>query len=117
MLTVPKLDNLRGPICSRIDRNILVGVWLEVHLEIMRHPHQMDIEEPILHGVSGEADFLCDDGREVIAHELGAVVPVAHPLVQLHLLQVLDKCSATSFLIQRPFCIRIMFYEPADAFI
>ena len=94
-----------------------------VHLEIMRHPHQMqkftNVEEPILYGVGGKADVLGDDGREVIANELGAVVPVAHPLVQLqlHLLQVLDKCSATSFLIQRPFCIRIMFYEPADAFI
>ena len=96
--------------------------WI-FHLEIIRHPHQMkkltNVEEPILDGVGGKDDVLGDDSREVIPHELGAVVPVAllHAKFYFHLLQVLDKCSATSFLIQRPFCIRIMFYEPADAFI
>ena len=70
-----------------MDRNILTNVvpvpgWI-LDLELMKHPHQMeqftDVEEPILHRMSGEADNLCDDGHEVIAHELGTVVPVAHP--------------------------------------
>ena len=36
-----------------------------------------NVEEPILDGVGGKADVFGDDGREVITHELGAVVPVA----------------------------------------
>ena len=55
-----------------------------------------DVEEPVLLRVSGEGDVLGDDGREVISHELGAVIPVPQATAELglHVPEVLDEGSA-----------------------
>ena len=47
-----KLDDLRGPVCNHMDRNILTNVvpvpgWI-LDLELMKHPHQM--EQFTVHG-------------------------------------------------------------------
>ena len=73
---------LNNPLTTNVLLHVDKGD--DLHLEIMRPPHQMEqitnVEEPILDGVDGEADFLGDDSREVIAHDLGTVVLVAQPL-------------------------------------
>ena len=86
-----KLDHLPGPVGRGVDRHILTDVvpvpGRVLHLEVTRHPHEVeqlpDVEEPVLLGVGGEGDVLGDDGREVISHELEAVVPVTQTTTEL----------------------------------